>query len=946
MDDSSKKSVMFLLTNRFKHILYTPLRWMDSFRLRRDRHLSQGGFWTLWILTFFSLLIMACVVLGLWAYYGGYRFFGGVETPDYAQLTFKPKNIIDAAYYLLITNGGQNLFEGSHLWGAVITSVGIFLIAFLTSALTSLMERRAERYLSGESSYRLKNHIVIFGASDYLYSIIREKTKHRETGFWKKFAVLLHPQRFLIVTTKDVKAVRREVFSFLEKGAHKKKFVFLFGERTSPEDISHLSLEYAKEVFIIGDSEESDDYESYRDANNMDCVKEIGNYLDRVAYRDTPLIRNEKLKVALDAEGKPFLERDSCWKVLMLMISKAWARLMRRERTEPKGIDPPVKAVIRHIRENSPKPLICHVMFEYQTSFAAFQFSEPRVSARLDFRPFNYYDLWAQKMLVTKGEGLYRHKYLDTIVDEEEDMKNGNTNEGEKKDEEEECIIEKLKRWFDILKKAQEPEQGDNDQKIRKEYIRADSKETVHLIILGMSKMGIAMGIQAAHVCHYPNFMVYNKGEEDEAKMEEERKKVAHRTRITFIDANADIEMDYLKGRFPSLMSEVRTCYKDHIKSASCKEVWQGDENDWYDTELEFIKGRIESPQIQDYIEKAATQESRIVTIAVCLPKSHQSLAASMYMREKVYANVLQIFTFQRYSGTIVKELAMTKKGRYQKIVPFGMMECGYDSSLDDDTRAMLVSYVYDSAYAVEKVVAKEKDEDEKKKKVVTYSIEGHSYEGPDTLFDRFKGYKEGEYCVYPDYSYRWPAKSIYDRLSSAYNANTIGSKLRGIGILDEQVQPLTEKEFKNIETEINNKIVLLANMEHNRWNLEKMLTGYRALNKSEAIEMETLRQEVTNPAITQPIIDKRKKEWNELTGKEWDPKEKFTIGELWSIKRRILKDHPLRAHLDICSVEALYNREKESTIKMDENLCRAIPYILKTERMMKERCPEKKRKK
>ena len=133
-------------------------------------------------------------------------YLNATSTPDYAQGSFKPKNIIDAAYYLLITNGGQNFFEGSHLWGALITSVGIFLIAFLTSALTSLMERRSERYLSGESVYRMKNHIVIFGASDYLYSIIREKTKGRETGFWNKVIAFFRPQRFLIVTTKDVKA--------------------------------------------------------------------------------------------------------------------------------------------------------------------------------------------------------------------------------------------------------------------------------------------------------------------------------------------------------------------------------------------------------------------------------------------------------------------------------------------------------------------------------------------------------------------------------------------------------------------------------------------------------------------------------------------------------------------------------------------------------------------
>ena len=784
------------LINGMRRIWIIPLQWKDSYRLGRDRLLSQGGIRTIGMVLFFSLFVTVLVVLGLFFYYGQYSFLNAIGTPDYAQGSFRPKNIIDAAYYLLITNGGQNFFEGPHIWGAVITSVGVFLIAFLTSSLTSLMERRAERYLAGESWYRMKNHIVVFGASDYLYSIIREKTRGKKEGCRSH-------QHFLIVTTRDVKAVRREVFSFLEKGVRKKDFVFFFGERTSPEDISHLSLEFAKEVFIIGDSKESDDYESYRDANNMDCVKEIGTYLDRVAYRKAEVVQNGIVSV------------------------------------------------------KSTKPLLCHVMFEYQTSFSAFMFSEPKISARLDFRPFNYYDLWAQKMLVTKGEGMYYHKFPDTIFDDERETKS-------------------------------EKEVGKNDQKeekSNKKFIGKDSEETVHLIILGMSKMGIAMGLQAAHVCHYPNF---DSSVKDKTALK--------RTRITFIDANADIEMNYLKGRFPSLLSETRTRYRDFSGAVSHIGGWKGDERGWYDTEWEFIKGRIEDPRIQDYIEDAAAKPLRIVTIAVCLPKSHQSMATAMYLRESVYSNVLQIFTFQRYSGTMANGLATTTKGRYRKIVPFGMMECGYDSSLDSDTRAMLVSYVYASFYAVNPS---------------TGDIEGTT----DPTFERFEHFTDWPcgpeaYWVYPDYSYKWPKEKLFEKLSSAYNASTIGTKLRGVGIFERDIKPLTEKKRMMIQTTIETNIDLLARVEHNRWNLEKMLTGYRALDDVEVAKMKAL----------------------------WGKDDKA-----WGALRKQLKDWPYRAHLDICSVEALEQREKRSTIDMDKALCRAIPRILEIEKTLNEQLPNRK---
>lgn len=789
---------MAIMANRMRHICNIPLRWLDSFRLHRDSLLSQGGIRTVGIVFFFGLFVTFLVALGLFFYYGNYFFLNAISTPDYAQGSFKPKNIIDAAYYLLITNGGQNFFEGAHLWGAVITSVGIILIAFLTSTLTSLMERRAERYLCGESRYRMKNHIVVFGASDYLYSIIREKTRDKENG--SGLGSGFRRQRFLIVTNKDVKAVRREVFSFLETGIRKKDFVFLFGERTSPEDISHLSLEYAKEVFIIGDSEESDDYESYRDANNMDCVKAIGEYLDRVAYSDVEIVKD--------------------------------------------GVVSP----------KTPKALRCHVMFEYQTSFAAFQFSKPKLSARLDFRPFNYYDLWARKMLASKGEGVYSHQYLDTI----------------------------------------EPD---------KKYIDKNSEKTVHLIILGMSKMGLAMGIQAAHICHYPNF---SSSGDDKTKLK--------RTRITFIDANADVEMNYLKGRFPGMMSDTRVRYIDFSEKSIFIGGWKGDEKGWYDIEWEFIKGRIESPAIQDYIERAAGNNSKIVTIASCLPKSHQSMAAAMYMRESVYANVLQIFTFQRYSGTIVNDLAGAEAGRYQKTVPFGMMECGYDSSLDDDTRAMLVSYVYASYYALNPS---------------TLKMEAKT----DPGFKRFESFTDWpmgpeKYWVYPDYSYKWPKEKLFEKLSSAYNASTISTKLRGIGILNEDdCMSLTEEQ-----------VDILKRVEHNRWNLEKMLTGYRALNKEEAALMADLWNDANNTNLNQAKIDQRKKEWEELTKKKWEEnhKEDFPVMALWEKQRGVLKGWPLRAHLDLCSIEELYRRETEDTINMDKYLSEAIPNILRIEKEFK----------
>ena len=135
-------------------------------------------------------------------------------------------------------------------------------------------------------------------------------------------------------------------------------------------------------------------------------------------------------------------------------------------------------------------------MFEYQSTFTAFQYFDiDKANCHLlDFIPFNYYENWAQQVLVpdlmSQKPNIYKPLY-DTPIDSE-------------------------------------------------------SKKRVHLIIVGMSKMGVAMAIEAAQVAHFPNFS--SRGV---------------RTLITFIDRNAAREMTFFKGRFSNLFEISRHRYVD-----------------------------------------------------------------------------------------------------------------------------------------------------------------------------------------------------------------------------------------------------------------------------------------------------------------------------------------------------------------------------------------------
>jgi len=804
----------------------------DQQKLWYHRRLAEGGKWAYSGVIVLTVVAVLLVAVSLLFRYGAFCASQWNNVPDYMEGKFPPDNVLDAAGYLLFTNGGQNLFDGAHWWGFFITCLGIVLVAFFTSKVTSRLERKAQRYLKGETWYRMRNHIVIFGVSDYLYSIIEEKTNtgdEDEKTCCKK-------QRFLIVTTQDVEMVRREVFSFLQDGVRQEDFVFLFGDRTSNTDISKLSLRWAKEVFIIGDSKESDDIESYRDANNMDCIKTICDFLEKTLPDD-----EKKLEEGI----------------------ADWPFHVTHKDNDGTLQEADVSGKVHYVLSPKRSPLPCHVMFEYQTTFAAFQFCDipDKYKDYVNFLPFNYYDLWARKVIV--GGEVNGYKFLDTLP-------------------------------------------GSDGKK----YITEESEEFVHLIVLGMTKMGIAMALQAAHVCHYPNF-ISAVTKKDVKNSSGNRK----RTRITFVDSNADLEMDYFKGRFTSLMQETRTRYLDFIQGDDYvlwqkdpEYKWSGDEKGWYDIEWEFIKGRIESNPVRNLMEKAVSDSKQIVTVAVCLSKSHQSIAAAMYLPEKVLVNSLQVLAFQRRSGTILDDLSgkmlteesEREKLRYKRINPFGMFAKGYDLSLDNDSRAKMVSYVYDSYYALKPT----RSDWECGNMEAEPTLIMRGWDECDVEFSRyhskdgFLNYSDEEdvCCLrYTDYDGIWRRKQVDHKMSCMFNANSIGTKLRGIGIVEEDIQA----------TFNNDQVKVLARVEHNRWNIEKMLTGYRALTSAEV---------------------------NDLEGEGMGTK-------LWKKKRKEMKDWPNRAHLDICSVEELQRREMPDTIALDASLSQSIPAILKEEkRVLKER--------
>jgi hypothetical protein len=294
------------------------------------------------------------------------------------------------------------------------------------------------------------------------------------------------------------------------------------------------------------------------------------------------------------------------------------------------------------------------------------------------------------------------------------------------------------------------------------EMIPTDSDKYVHVIIAGMTRMGFALGVEAARLGHYANF--------GRVKMQ-----------ITFIDAHADREMNYFASRFQSFYTAVDVNYTDLINGK--KHSTQGN-LPFINVKLNFINGHFESPEVRETLMKWTSDPNALTTLAICFNDPGSCLAAGLYLPNELYLRKLRVIIQQETEHSILSLLYDDHKviNRYQNVKAFGMINNCIDLSLQNDFKAKAVNLFY-NAYSLPDRF----DAEIKQKMNVDWS----------ELRERFK----------------W---------SSRYNADSIPTKLRAVGAQHVSVEnPESFLTAENIE--------LLTRMEHARWNVDALLTGFDA---------------------------------------------------------------------------------------------------------------------
>lgn len=433
--------------------------------------------------------------------------------------------------------------------------------------------------------------------------------------------------------------------------------------------------------------------------------------------------------------------------------------------------------VVKELPESEPK-IKCHVELHSHTMYAILQTVEMSedIKKKVEFLPFNFNEIWAQKALATMPG-------REMII-------NGH-------------------------------EQSWKYQPLDDKGITVDSKKHVHLVIVGMSDMGLSLATNAAHIMHYPNF------KEDDKNS---------RSRITFIDRQALTKGHELRCRHRALfdlMQWRQVGRKENVEAVTWFDPMADDklqspyrgllgEVNFLDQQWEFIEGSLSDDSIVDYLGSCAANNDEILTIAFCHDSSERNAKECLMLSDNVINNVHQVLVRQKESPTMINLLRM--RPGYEKIKPFGIeSECYYNDVINEEC-GKLVNACYCGIEDLE-------NSDEVQKK--------------------------------------WRGLSVANKWSSIYCANMFLSKLRFIGLNTNN--DLSQSDIDDaVNLHMEDSII---RTEHNRWNFEKLLMGFRPLSSKE-----------------------EQQQW---------------ISQKQQMKKRML-------HLDIASNEMLYEFVKNETEPID----------------------------
>ena len=246
------------------------------------------------------------------------------------------------------------------------------------------------------------------------------------------------------------------------------------------------------------------------------------------------------------------------------------------------------------------------------------------------------------------------------------------------------------------------------------------------------------------------------------------------RTRITMISENAETLSEGFIKRYQHLFdnSFYRIVKPSEEKAVKVfhKPMYDGSREDFVDVEWEFVDAENWNPDVREKLKQWALDERQLLTLAMADRDPDKNVAMSLFLPDELYQRSIPIY---KYSPHTVE----------------------YDVSMPLVKMAKNVNFVYEQCY--------------------------------NNNFKNWQG--QIQTSVEINHAVRdklWAGLSSVKRWSSIYNAMTIPSKMRSIGLEEDDWEKFYDISQQDIE--------ILAQVEHNRWNVEELILGYRPCTDEE----------------------------------------------------------------------------------------------------------------
>lgn len=376
--------------------------------------------------------------------------------------------------------------------------------------------------------------------------------------------------------------------------------------------------------------------------------------------------------------------------------------------------------------------------------------------------------------------------------------------------------------------------------------IMKDHDTKVHVVICGFDSYAESMAVNTALTSHFPNY----KSSDPHPK----------RTRITIVDEQIHYSGNAFRSHYQHLFNHSFYRILDLEKKSSIVHYpdYHGHRKDFVDIEWEFVNGSPYDEVFRNKIAKWCTDTKQLLTIIVSCGDDEKDFQVCTSLPYQVYEEQIPVFVRQtrnRLVETVKTDI------RFAHLYPFGMADMGYNVMIPLLQMAKLLSYFYFCSY---------------------------SDNGIPTVFPA----NEVEEAWKQE-------KSLKVKFSNICNVMTICSKIHSLGRNPDDVDAyyaLTQKEIE-----------LLAETEHNRWSVERLIMGARPCTDEEKEE------------IRKNILSNIK--YNKNPHKEEEEKPKNLKKEYKEVK-----------HFDLCAYEDL---EIDATGKLastyDYDLTACIPLLIRS---------------